>query len=110
MNTQDRQNWEQKLQDLEVEVNQSSGSTPDPTPAGQDSSLQQQLQKIVAQIKNWFNTLPHIGKVAVALLGIVVGFSLLKTLLELVSALVSIALVGGLLYWVYTKAIAPPQS
>lgn len=51
--------------------------------------------------KSWFQSLPVVGQAIVGVVGIFMGFSLLIAVIRLVSFLISIILLGGLLYWGY---------
>lgn len=58
------------------------------------------------QVRGWFFELPSAGRVAVLAVAIVVGFSLLRTVLEVVTSLVSLALLLLVAYVVYKVFIA----
>lgn len=60
-----------------------------------------QVQHWLDSSKAWFATLPKIGKVAVAIGGVWLGFSILGAVLHVVSSVISIAFVGLLLYVAY---------
>ncbi|MGK7872072.1 MAG: hypothetical protein AB4426_01770 [Xenococcaceae cyanobacterium] len=114
MNTQENQDWERKFQELEAEINQSSSPSParetksgQPQPQTQKS---QQIESFLTQIRDWFNSLPTPGRVAVVVVTMVVGFSLLNTVLRLVASLLSIAILGVVLYLLYKFFIAPRSS
>lgn len=115
MNPQNQSDWERKLQELEVEIYQtpsnSSMSNSEPqNPQTNFSKTSPQLQKLWLQVRNWFNNLPKGGKAIALLVAIVVGFSLLRTVLQLISALIGMAILGVLLYAAYKFFIAPPSS
>ena len=105
MNPQENKNWERRLQELEVEINQSSS----PSPVTQNDKSQQ-TETLFAPIRDWFNSLPTPGKVGVAIVAVVAAFSLLNSILRLVALLLSIAILGGLLYLLYKFLIAPNSS
>ncbi|MCC0179116.1 hypothetical protein I4641_19285 [Waterburya agarophytonicola K14] len=60
-----------------------------------------QVQGWIDSSKAWFATLPQVGKAAVAIGGVWLGFSILGAVLHVVSSVVSIAFVGLLLYVAY---------
>jgi hypothetical protein len=62
------------------------------------------------QVQRWFEQLPTAGKAIALLAAVAVGFSLLKTVLQLVSAVMAIAFFGFLLYAAYKFLIAPHSS
>jgi anti-sigma-K factor RskA len=111
MDSQNQQNWQQRLQELDIEVQQApnenqSQNASTATPS--DSSMQ--LQAKWTQISTWFNQLPTVAKVVVAIIALSVSFSLLKMVFQLVSALIGMAFIGAVLYGVYRFAIAPQSS
>ncbi|MEC4984903.1 MAG: hypothetical protein SAJ37_04190 [Oscillatoria sp. PMC 1068.18] len=112
MNSQENQNWQQKLQELEKEVNQDYSS---PTsynsepgkPLQTQSETSADFSDAIAKLQNWFASLPTAGKVAVVAIAAIVGFSLLRTVLQLVASLISLAILGVVLYLLYKFFIAP---
>jgi hypothetical protein len=98
MTSPDNQDWERRFQELEVEI--------DPEPDPQESPSQS-LEKSMNQIKNWYNSLPTPGKAGVAVGGVLVAFSLLNTVLKLVTSLVTVAILVVILYGVYKFFINP---
>lgn len=59
------------------------------------------------QITVWFNNLPSVGKVIVVIVGGSLGLSLLKSVFQLITSLISLALLGIILYVVYKFFITP---
>ena len=57
----------------------------------------------------WFNSLPSLGKVVVVIVGLSASMSLLSSVLQLVASLISLAILGIILYGVY-KFFVMPQS
>ncbi len=112
MNSQEPKNWQQKLQDLEEQINQqmstnsaSRADSQDPLPNANIKwdNLNQKLEKA----KTWFGNLNSPAKAVVAIASIVVGFAVLGTVLKVISSLVSIAILGVLLYLLYKFFFAP---
>lgn len=64
------------------------------------------LDRWLQQVRGWFFELPSAGRVTVLALAIVLGFSLLRTVLEVVTSLVSLALLLLVAYVVYKIFIA----
>lgn len=62
---------------------------------------------VIERVANWFNSLPRGGKVAVVIIATVVGFSILRSVLQLVASLISLAILGVILYLVYKFFITP---
>lgn len=74
-----------------------------PQPNDSTSSLLENFdwERIITLVKNWFNQLPQIGKILVVLVAAFAGLSLLTSVLRLVSALITLAIVGVIVYLVY---------
>ncbi|MGD2181794.1 hypothetical protein [Lusitaniella coriacea] len=112
MNSQDRQ----KSREVEVEVespfNPFSPNGKPQQPSWLNGKNREKAQQYLQQAREWFDSLPVVGKVIVGLFAISVSFSLLKTVFQIVSALISMAILGVLIYGVYKFFIAPqsPES
>jgi hypothetical protein len=89
MNSEPKSNWQQKLEELEVEISNT-------TPINKETSM-----NAIENIKNWFLSLPPIGKIIIGLFAISVFFSLLKTVFSLLQLLFSLAIVGVIGYFAY---------
>ena len=61
-------------------------------------NISPQIQSWVDSSKAWFATLPQVGKAAVAIGGVWLGFSIVGAVLHVVSSIFTIGLVGLLLY------------
>ena len=112
MNPQENRDYQRKLQELEKELNKDQPLKSLETKPGQllqSIFNKSQLESVFNQLTNWFNSLPTVGKVAVVLIGASVGLSLLRSVLQLVGALISLVILGGILYLVY-KFVITPQS
>lgn len=107
--------WEKRLQELEAEVNEESNQqktsaqqsyVSDSSPLHSNSSeFSNQLQKISSQVRRWFNELPIVGKVIVVAVGIGISFSLLKTVFQLITSVLTLAIIGALGYVGYQVLI-----
>lgn len=102
MNPQPDQDLERRLQQLEAEL------TPPPQPPiisqpqkqlqpQPDIQLQVQFNKFIT----WFNGLPGFGKLIVVGVAAIVGLAIVRVLLKLVSAVISLAFLAVLLYFGY---------
>ncbi len=123
--------WQQRLQELEAEVNQNSGQSPNQSPEqnnGQNNNNSESTsgnytsytiperlksmtnpalyQPLLDRTLGWFNTLPQVGKIAVVVVGAFVTFSVLRSVLQLVAAIASLAILGVLLYLGYKFLVA----
>ena len=94
------ENQQRKLEELEAEINQSASP-----PA--DSPIEPLPQR---SLQDRWNSLPTLGKGAIAAIALFVAFSLLTTVLRLVTSLLSVAVLGVVLYLLYKFLIAPRSS
>lgn len=111
MNPQENQDQQRRLQELEKEINQENLQAVG-TRIGQQlqASLNSaQRSPVFNQVANWFNSLPSVAKVAVAIVAALMGISLLSSIMKLVAAVISLAILGVILYLGY-KYLILPQS
>jgi negative regulator of sigma E activity len=110
MNPQENRDYERRLQELEIELDKSQ------THPSIDDRIAQPLQRqvnnqpeksVLNQVANWFNSLPRGAKVAVVIIATLVGFSILRSVLQLVASLFSLAILGVILYLVYKFFVTP---
>ncbi|WP_036482236.1 hypothetical protein [Myxosarcina sp. GI1] len=88
--------WQRELEKLEAEVNRDTTSqVPNEST---EISVSDTYKNWLNSAKNWFDRLPQVGKIAVAVGAVWLSFSLLNTFLHIVSSLISIAFIGLLLY------------
>jgi len=118
MNQPNSQNdWQKRLEELEAEVNASSNKTEKNSPEEDyvassspmnynSSQFSTKVQKVSGQIRQWFDQLPVLGKVIVAAVGVGVSLSLLKTVFQLVTSVLTLAVIGALGYVGYQVFIA----
>lgn len=127
MKSSNNSDWQQRLQELEAEVNQSSGQSSaqnngqnnnnsESTPGNYTSyTIPERLKSMADPVRYqplldrtlmWFNTLPQVGKIAVVVVGAFVTFSMLRSVFQLVAAIASLAILGALLYLGYKFLVA----
>lgn len=107
MNPQPDQDLEHRLQKLEVELNSPPPQVTQPARSVKpqtDSS--QSVQSQLNRFTNWFNGLSGFGKVIVAGVAVIVGFAILRAVLKLVFAVISLAILVVLLYFGYQFFLA----
>lgn len=112
MNPQENRDHEHRLQELERELDKEQSLRSLETEARQPLPRHvsgSQAKSVLNQVATWFDRLPSAGKVAVVIIAVIVGFSLLRSVLQLVASLISLAILGGILYLVY-KFFVTPQS
>jgi hypothetical protein len=115
MNQQNSEyDWEKRLQELEVEVN-SSGTEDNPIPSSSPVSshsnqFSSKVQTITTQVRRWFEQLPVLGKVIVGAIAVGVSFSLLETVFQLVTSVLTLVIIGALGYVGYQVLIASKNN
>ncbi|AFZ54773.1 hypothetical protein VKI21_06050 [Cyanobacterium aponinum UTEX 3222] len=94
MNSNQQPQWKKKLEEIEAEISNSSQN-----PLNAINS--EKSKNIFMQVKNWFISLPAVGKVIVGLFGFAVTISLLKAVFSLVQLAISLAFLSVIVYFVY---------
>jgi hypothetical protein len=100
MSSSENPNWQSKIEQIETEINAESIKTETVRPH-REIDISQQLEGWVKTAINWFDRLPQTAKVVVGIAGVMMGFSVLNSLLHLISSLVSIGILGFILYFGY---------
>ncbi|AFZ21637.1 hypothetical protein Mic7113_6037 [Allocoleopsis franciscana PCC 7113] len=112
MNPQENPDYERRLQELEAELNKDKPLPSVEMPFRQPLERyinRSQIESSRNRVLNWFNSLPKPGKVAVVAIAVIVGASLFLSLLRLVASLISLAILGVILYLVYKFFVTPPS-
>ncbi|MES1023987.1 hypothetical protein ABN584_13935 [Gloeocapsa sp. BRSZ] len=108
MNSQPEQELEQRLQQLEAELN-SPTSPPvvvEPQLSASPTDRTSVVPAVLYRFVNWFSGLSNIGKLIVVAVGLVIGLAVLRAVLKLVAAVISLAFLAVLLYFVYQFLLA----
>jgi hypothetical protein len=103
MNSQNNQNLEQRLQELEAEL-QPGPSAPFSVQQGQPLQPLEDAQPalpLYSQLLNWFRGLSGTGQAIAVCVAVVVGLALFKIAVQVVTLLISLAFLGVLLYGGY---------
>ncbi|NJK47577.1 hypothetical protein HC931_04745 [Candidatus Gracilibacteria bacterium] len=100
MSSQPNSDWERKLQDLETEIHQT-------TPINNTNIPDETTKNTVYRIQAWFDSLPPVGRLAVGLIAMTIAFSILSTIFKIVTSLLSVAVVGIVLYLGYKFFMTP---
>ncbi|NJK68862.1 MAG: hypothetical protein HC789_18070 [Microcoleus sp. CSU_2_2] len=103
MNPQHNFNWQQAFGELKAKLERSPLIQ-------QNSNSYQTVQTLYNQFLNKFQRLPKPGKVAVFAVGAIVVLTVFNTVVQLISALITLAVLGVLIYVAYKLAIAPDSS
>jgi hypothetical protein len=102
--------WQRRLEEIEQEVNQTTSNTSvhktEPIASKTEIELPEQIKIWLQNLKNWFDVLPPVGKIAAGGVGAIVALSVLGAVLKVVSALVSIAVMSVVLYFAYKFFVA----
>lgn len=111
MEPTENQNWEQKLQQLEAELNQTHSTVRmESQPSQPQTASAETFHRLRRQVRDWFDRLPKAGKIAVAAIALVFGFSVLRMIFQLVVSIVSLAAIAGVVYLGYKFFIASDSS
>jgi hypothetical protein len=91
-----------KLDEMEADLNQQADDNFSDNPNSVLPKIEikptPQVQEWVERSKDLFNNLPQFGKVAVAVGGVWLGFSIVGAVLHVVSSIFSLAAIGLVLY------------
>jgi hypothetical protein len=112
MNPQENRDYDRRLQELEAELDKDQPLPSVETQPGQPLQRnvnRTQAESVLNRVVNWYNSLPTPGKIAVVAIAALVSFSVLKSVFQLVTSLISLAILGVVLYLVY-KFFVTPQS
>lgn len=94
---------EEKLQELEREIN---GSSPSEVKPESPASLSPISDRFLA----WFKALPKGGQIAVLIVGAIAGLTLIKIVVELISLSIGLGFMAVLLYLGYKFFLASNTS
>ncbi|MFB8797367.1 MAG: hypothetical protein U7126_24785 [Microcoleus sp.] len=103
MNYQNNFNWQEAFGELKAKLERSPlmKMNLDNYPAA---------QTFYNQFLNKFQSLPKPGQVAVFAIGAIIVLTVFNTVVQLISALITLAVLGVLIYIAYKLAISPQSS
>jgi len=104
MNPQPDQELERRLQKLEADISSpppSLSAIPQSKKTLPQTNNSQSVQPSLNRLINWFNGLSSFVKLIVIGVAALVGFAILRAVLKLVAAVITLALLGVLLYLAY---------
>ncbi|YAI81748.1 MAG: hypothetical protein ACQJCO_08120 [cyanobacterium endosymbiont of Rhopalodia sterrenbergii] len=104
MSQQNPQDWEQRLKDLEAEINQESELSP-----VRPFKVNENPKRILVRLKQWYNHFATPTKVGLAIVAIIVALSLLNSILRLVTSVIMLGILGSILFALY-KALFNKKS
>jgi hypothetical protein len=100
MNPQEQRRLERQLENLEAELNQQK-------PQQSNSDTSRSIQSLYSQFIIWYKGLPPVGQVAVIVGGVLIGLSLVSTVVKLISLAFNLAVLGVIVYVAYKFFLAP---
>ncbi|ACK67565.1 conserved hypothetical protein [Rippkaea orientalis PCC 8801] len=105
MSQQNPQDWEQRLRDLEAEINEEVEPVPvRPFDPNQDS------KSPFVRAMSWYQGLATPAKVGVAGIGIIAALSVLNTVLRLVTSLIMLGIVTAIFVALYKAFLSNKSS
>ncbi|MDJ0574952.1 MAG: hypothetical protein QNJ65_07270 [Xenococcaceae cyanobacterium MO_234.B1] len=100
---------QQRLEELEAQVYQTTKETTPPY-AETESSFLQKITNGMNVFRNWFNKLPQAGKLIVGIVVVLMGFSILNLFVRLIANLITLAILSLILYGLYKYLFSPSQT
>ena len=100
---------QQRLEELEAQVYQTSKETTPPY-AETESSFVQKITNGINVFRDWFNKLPQAGKVVVGIVLVLMSFSILNLFVRLLASLITLAILSLILYGLYKYLFSPSQT
>lgn len=104
MSQHNPQNWEQRFKDLETEINQESELSP-----VRPFNPNENPKSFLVRLKQRFDGLATSAKVGLAIVAVIVGLSLLNSILRLVTSVIMLGILGTILFALY-KALLKNKS
>ncbi len=107
------QDWQQRFQELEQEIDNRDPVHPEPLKeieVDATSSVLSALRRSYQQFIAWFDRIPASAKLVTMAAGGLLGLTLIKTVFQLVTSLITLSLLGVILYLAYRFWIAPQNS
>ncbi len=111
MASPDPKDWQRRLRELNINIGSNANSEPlneidiDATGFGVDA-LKHGYQQAIA----WFNGIPASGKLLAIAAGGLLSLTLIKTVFQLVTSLITLSILGTILYLVYRFWVSPKTS
>ncbi len=108
MNSPEPQDWQRRFQDLKMKIDRTSVNSSfdrleiDPQSFGSEKFGRSYQQSIA-----WFNSIPSSAKLVAIAVGGLLGLTLIKTVFQLITSLLTLSVLGIILYLVYRFWIAP---
>lgn len=104
-----KSNVQQRLEELEAQVYQTTKEATPPY-AETESSFLQKITNGINVFRDWFNKLPQAGKVVVGIVVVLMSFSILNLFVRLLASLITLAILSLILYGLYKYLFSPSQT
>jgi hypothetical protein len=107
------QDWQRRFQDLKIEIERATTPSSEPlnqidvdAPSFGIDALQQGYRQFMA----WFDRIPSSGKLVAVVGGGLLSLTLIKTVFQLITSLITLSVFGVILYLVYRFWILPKNE
>ena len=112
MTSPEPQNWQRRIQDLKSNFDRSVSGSEHLNQIDVDAPGFgiEGLQHSYRQFLSWFSSIPASGKLLAIAGGGLLGLSLIKTVFQLISSLITLSVFGVILYLVYRFWILPKNN
>jgi hypothetical protein len=120
MTSPEPQNWQRRIQELKSNFVRVASALPNRSVSGSEHLNQidvdapgfgiDGLQHSYRQFLSWFSSIPASGKLLAIAGGGLLGLSLIKTVFQLISSLITLSVFGIILYLVYRFWILPKNN
>jgi hypothetical protein len=120
MTSPEPQNWQNRIRDLKSNFVRVASALPNRSGSGSEHLNQidvdlpdvgiDSLQRSYQQFVTWFSSIPASGKLLAIAGGGLLGLSLIKTVFQLISSLITLSVFGIILYLVYRFWILPKNT
>ncbi len=115
------QDWQSRFRNLKTGFDSVKQAISDKSASGSETLNQidvdypnnlglEALQQSYQQAVNWFNTIPASGKLLAIAGGGLLSLTLIKTVFQLITSLITLSVFGVILYLVYRFWILPKNS
>jgi hypothetical protein len=112
--------WQRRLRDLKIDIDAAKQTINDRSRSGSESLNEvdvdlpgfgiESLQRGYRQSISWFNSIPASGKLLAIAGGGLLSLTLIKTVFQLITSLITLSVFGIILYLVYRFWILPKSS
>lgn len=106
MGSSNQSDWEQKLRDLEKEVNNTINEPLPVRPFNPNGEASQPIQRLLG----WYQGLSSPAKVGVGAVAAILALFVLNSVLKLVASLIAIAILSIILYGLYRAFVSSDSS